>query len=149
MKVTLTVEADELKLAQLLSKFAEKYRMAYKLNRQAKGYRLEVELNSDDFGELIRRMNHLKDATFKIEEMRGGGLLDKLNVSLTRTNVDALVGKEALAKTDIDPLDGGVIKLGGELWLSRPADNAVIKGGSKVRVIRTEGVSLIVEGVTE
>ncbi len=149
MKVTLTVEADELKLAQLLSKFAEKYRMAYKLNRQAKGYRLEVELNSDDFGELIRRMNHLKDATFKIEEMRGGGLLDKLNVSLTRTNVDALVGKEALAKTDIDPLDGGVIKLGGELWLSRPADDAAIKSGSKVRVIRTEGVSLIVEGVNE
>ena len=149
MKVTLTVEADELKLAQLLSKFAEKYRMSYKLNRQAKGYLLEVELNSDDFGEFIRRMNHLKDTTFKIEEMRGGGALDRFNVSLTRTNVDALMGKEAIAKTDIDPLDGGIIKLGGEIWLSRPADDAVIKEGSKVRVIRTEGVSLIVEGVNE
>jgi hypothetical protein len=149
MKVTLTVEADELKLAQLLSKFAEKYRMSYKLNRQTKGYLLEVELNSDDFGEFIRRMNHLKDATFKIEEMRGGGLLDKFNVSLTRTNVDALMGKEAIAKTDIDPLDGGIIKLGGEIWLSRPADDTVIKEGSKVRVVRTEGVSLIVEGVNE
>jgi hypothetical protein len=149
MKVTLTVEADELKLAQLLSKFAEKYRMTYKLNRQAKGYLLEVELNSDDFGEFIRRMNHLKDATFKIEEMRGGGVLDRFNVSLTRTNIDALMGKEAIAKTDIDPLDGGIIKLGGEIWLSRPADDAVIKEGSKVRVIRTEGVSLIVEGVNE
>jgi hypothetical protein len=149
MKVTLTVEADELKLAQLLSKFAEKYRMVYKLNRQAKGYLLEVELNSDDFGEFIRRMNHLKDATFKIEEMRGGGVLDRFNVSLTRTNIDALMGKEAIAKTDIDPLDGGIIKLGGEIWLSRPADDAVIKEGSKVRVIRTEGVSLIVEGVNK
>jgi hypothetical protein len=149
MKVTLTVEADELKLAQLLSKFAEKYRMTYKLNRQAKGYLLEVELNSDDFGEFIRRMNHLKDATFKIEEMRGGGVLDRFNVSLTRTNIDALMGKEGIAKTDIDPLDGGIIKLGGEIWLSRPADDAVIKEGSKVRVIRTEGVSLIVEGVNE
>jgi hypothetical protein len=149
MKVTLTVEADELKIAQLLSKFAEKYRMSYKLNRQAKGYLLEVELNSDDFGEFIRRMNHLKDAAFKIEEMRGGGLLDKFNVSLTRTNVDALLGKEALAKTDVDPIDGGIIKVGGELWLSRPADDAVIKEGSRVRVIRTEGVSLIVEGVNE
>lgn len=149
MKVTLTVEADELKLAQLLSKFAEKYRMTYKLNRQAKGYLLEVELNSDDFGEFIRRMNHLKDATFKIEEMRGGGVLDRFNVSLTRTNIDALMGKEAIAKTDIDPLDGGIIKLGGEIWLSRPADDTAIKKGSKVRVIRTEGVSLIVEGVNE
>jgi hypothetical protein len=149
MKVTLTVEADELKIVQLLSKFAEKYRMSYKLNRQPKGFRLDVELNSDDFGEFVRRLNHLKDATFKIEELRGGGLLDKFNVGLTRTNIDALIGKEAIAKTDIDPLDGGVVKLLGELWLSRPEDEKVIKEGSKVRVIRVEGVSLIVEGVDE
>jgi hypothetical protein len=147
MKVALTVEADELKLAQLLSKFAEKYRMSYKLNRQAKGYLLEVELSSEDLGEFVRRMNHLKDATFKIEEIRGGGLLDKFNVSLTRTNVDALIGREAIAKTDIDPLDGGVTKLLGELWLSRTADDKIIKEGSKVRVIRIEGVSLVVEGI--
>ena len=149
MKVTLTVEADELKIAQLLSKFAEKYRMSYKLKRQAKGYLLEVALNSDDFGEFIRRLNHLKDAAFKIEEMRGGGLLDKFNVSLTRTNVDALMGKETIAKTDINSIDGGIIKLGGELWLARPADDVGIKEGSKVRVIKSEGVSLIVEGVNE
>ncbi len=147
MKVTLAVEADELKIAQLLSKFAEKYRMSYKLNREAKGFRLDVELNSDDFGEFVRRINHLKDATYRIEELRGGGLLDKFNVSLTRTNIDALIGKEAIAKTDIDPLDGGVVKLLGELWLSRPDDEKVIREGSKVRVIRVEGVSLIVEGV--
>jgi hypothetical protein len=147
MKVTLTVEADELKIAQLLSKFAEKYRMSYKLNRQAKGYLLEVELNSEDLGEFVRRMNHLKDATFKIQEMRGGGLLDRFNVRLTRTNVDALIGKEAIAKTDIDPIDGGIIKLGGELWLSRPEDDKIVKEGCKVRVTRVEGVSLIVEGV--
>jgi hypothetical protein len=149
MKVTLTVEADELKLAQLLSKFAEKYRLSYKLNRQIKGFKLEVELDSDDFGELIRRLNHLKDATYKIEELRGGGLLDSFNVSLTRTNIDALIGKEGIAKTDVDPLDGGVTKLQGELWLSRTDDNIVVKEGSRVRVIRVEGVSLIVEGVDE
>jgi hypothetical protein len=149
MKVTLAVDADELKIAQLLSKFAEKYRMSYKLNRQAKGFRLDVELNSEDFGELVRRMNHLKDATYKIEELRGGGLLDKFNVGLTRTNIDALIGREAIAKTDIDPLDGGVVKLLGELWLSRSDDETVIKEGSKVRVIRVEGVSLMVEGVNE
>ena len=108
-----------------------------------------MDLNSDDLGELIRRLNHLKDAQFKIEEMRGGGILDKFNVSLTRTNVDALIGKETVAKTDIKPMDGGVVKLGGEIWLSRPADDAIIKEGSKVRVIRIEGVTLIVEGVNE
>lgn len=149
MKVTLTVEADELKIVQLLSKFAEKYRVSYSLHRQAKGYLLKVELNSEDFGEFIRRLNHLKDAAFKIDEIRGGGLLDRFNVSPTRTNVDALVDKETIAKTDIDPIDGGIIKLRGELWLARPDDDKVIKEGSKVRVIRIEGVSLIVEGVNE
>ena len=149
MKVTLTMQADELKLAQLLSKFAEKYRMSYKLKRQSKGFQLELELNSDDFGELVRRLNHLKDATFKIMELRGGGLLDKFNVTPTRTNVDALINKEGIAKTDINPLDGGVTKVMGELWLSRTEDETVVKEGSRVRVIRVEGVSLIVEGVNE
>ena len=123
--------------------------MSYKLNRQPKGFRLDVELNSDDFGEFVRRINHLKDATYRIEELRGGGLLDKFNVSLTRTNIDALIGKEAAAKTDIDPLDGGVVRLLGEIWLARSEDEKVISEGSKVRVIRVEGVSLIVEGVDE
>ncbi len=151
MKVTLQVKADELKLAQLLSKFCEKYtHMTYKLNRRSNGYLLEVNLNSEDFGEFIRRLNHLKDATYKIEEMRGGGLLDQINVSLLRTNADAMVGKETIAKTDIDPLDGGIVKLGGELWLTKPVEEGcIIKEGSKVRVIRVEGVSLIVEKVED
>jgi hypothetical protein len=130
MKVILTVEADELKLAQLLSKFAEKYRMSYKLRRQTNRFQLELELNSNDFGEFVRRLNHLKEATYKIEELRGGSLFDKFNVHPTRTNVDALIDKVM-----------------GELWLSRTEDETVVKEGSRVRVIRVEGVSLIVEGV--
>jgi hypothetical protein len=150
MKVTLNVKADELKLAQMLSKFNEKYPLTYKLNRRPNGYILEVDLNGEDFGELIRRLNHLKDATYNIEEMRGGGLLDRINVSLLRTNSDALVGREALANTDIDPLDGGVVRLGGEIWAAKTVDDCnVITKGSKVRVVRVEGVSLIVEGVNE
>ena len=149
LKVILTAKADELKIVQLLSKFAEKYRLTYKLKRQGNEFQLEVDLDSDDFGEFTRRINHLKDAEFKIEEIRGGGALDQLNVALTRTNVDTLIGKEAVAKTDIDPLDGGVVKLSGEIWLARPADEVVIKQGTKVTVIRIEGVTLIVEGVNE
>ena len=149
MKVNLTVKADELKLAQLLSKFAEKYRMTYKLNRRTEGYSLEVELNSEDFGEFIRRLNHLKDAPYKIEEMRGGGLLDRFNVNSLRNNADSLVGKEATAKTDVDAIDGGVVKLGGELWMAKPDDCSIIQEGSKVRVVRVEGVSLIVDKTNE
>lgn len=151
MRIVLTVKVDELKLVQMLSKFSEKYtHMSYKLNRQPKGYLLEVDLDSEDLGEFMRRLNHLKDATYNIEEIRGGGLLDKINVRLLRTNSDALIGKEALATKDIDPIDGGVVKLGGELWLAKPVECcSIIKEGSKVRVVRVEGVSLIVDGVND
>jgi hypothetical protein len=111
MRIILTIKADELKLAQLLSKFSTTYRITYTLRRQNGGFLMDV--NTDDFGELVRRLNHLKGCTFKVKEMHGGGLLDKLNVKLTKTNIDALIGKTTVAKTDIDPIDGGVIKLVG------------------------------------
>jgi hypothetical protein len=145
MRVILTIEADELKLAQLLEKFADKYRIVYTLTRQNGGFLMKV--STDEFGELVRRLNHLKGCTFKIEEIHGGGLLDKLNVNLTKTNIDALVGRSTVAKTDIDPIDGGVVKLIGELWFCRPEYDVVIKEGSKVKVVGVEGVSLKVEEV--
>ncbi|NIV44039.1 hypothetical protein GWN49_04035 [Candidatus Bathyarchaeota archaeon] len=145
MRIVLTIKADELKLAQLLSKFSKKHRIMYTLTRQNGDFLMEV--NTSDFGELVRRLNHLKGCTFKVKEMHGGGLLDKLNVSLTKTNIDALVGKTTIAKTDIDPIDGGVIKLVGELWFCRPVYDKVIKEGAKVKVVGIEGVSLITEEV--
>jgi hypothetical protein len=145
MRIVLTIKADELKLAQLLSKFSKKHRIMYTLTRQNGDFLMEV--NTSNFGELVRRLNHLKGCTFKVKEMHGGGLLDKLNVSLTKTNVDALVGRTTIAKTDIDPIDGGVIKLVGELWFCRPVYDKVIKEGAKVRVVGVEGVSLIMEEV--
>jgi membrane protein implicated in regulation of membrane protease activity len=81
--------------------------------------------------------------------MRGGGLLDRFNVNSLRNNADSLVGKEATAKTDVDAIDGGVVKLGGELWMAKPDDCSIIQGGSKVRVVRVEGVSLIVDKTNE
>ena len=145
MRIILTVKADELKLAQTLEKFAEQYRITYAIKRKNGEYTLEV--HTDDLGELVRRLNHLKDSDFKIEEVHGDGLLHRLNVSPTRTNVDALVGRETVAKTDVDPVEGGVIKLMGELWFCRPVSDKVIKEGVRVRVVRVEGVSLIVEEV--
>ncbi|MEM2971748.1 MAG: NfeD family protein [Candidatus Bathyarchaeia archaeon] len=147
MRVTLTIKADELKLAQLLDKFSEQHRTTYTLKRKNGDFILQ--LNTDNFGELIRRLNHLKDCTFKVEEIHGGGLLEKLNVKPIKTNVDALVGMETVAKTDIDPLNGGIVKLMGELWFCRPEQDKIIKEGKKVRVVRVEGVSLIVEEVEE
>jgi hypothetical protein len=145
MRITLSIAADELKLAQLLAKFSEQYRTIYTLKRNDSKFTLQM--NTDNFGELVRRLNHLKDCTFKVEEIHGGGLLDRLNVRPEKTNVDALLDKETVAKTDIDPVNGGIIKLMGELWFCRPEHDKVIKEGTKVRVVRVEGVSLIVEEV--
>ncbi len=145
MRIILTIEADELKLAQLLDKFSEQYRTVYTLKRKNGEFILQV--NTDNFGELVRRLNHLKDCTYKVEEIHGGGLLEKLNVRLAKTNIDALLDKETVAKTDINPIDGGVVKLMGELWFCRPEHDKVIKEGAKVRVVRVEGVSLMVEEV--
>lgn len=145
MRIILTIKADELKLAQLLSKFSKTHRIMYRLTRQNGHFLMEV--NTDNYGELVRRLNHLKGCTFKVKEMHGGGLLDRLNANLTRTNIDALIGRTTLAKTDIDPIDGGVIKLIGELWFCRPAFDKVIKEGAKVKVVGVEGVSLIMEEV--
>jgi hypothetical protein len=147
MKVILTIKADELKLAQLLAKFAESYRSTYTLKRQNGGFVLEV--NTDNLGELVRRLNHLSGCDYKIVEVQGGGLLDKLNVRAIKTNVDAIVGRVTVAKTDIDPVDGGVVKILGELWFCRPKDEKAIKEGAKVTVVGIEGVSLIVEEVDE
>ncbi|MDH5786963.1 MAG: NfeD family protein [Candidatus Bathyarchaeota archaeon] len=134
-----------MKLAQLLEKFSEQYRIVYMLRRKNGEFILQV--NTDDFGELVRRLNHLKDCAFQVEEIRGGGLLEKLNVRRTKTNIDALLDKKTVTKTDVDPVNGGVVKLMGELWFCRPDHDKVIKEGTNVRVVRVEGVSLIVEEV--
>ena len=145
MRITLAIKADEFKLVQTLQKFAEQYKVSYTLTRQNGSFTLR--LKTDDFSELVRRLNHIKGCTFKIVEMYHGGLSDLINVNLTKTNVDALIGKVTVAKTDIDPVEGGVVKLIGELWFCRPRHDRVIKEGSQVMVVGVEGVSLIVEEV--
>jgi len=148
MRIILTVKADELKLIQLLAKFAETYKVTYSLTRCNGDFEMIVNTDAEGFGELQRRLGHLSACTFSVREVHGGGLLDRLNVRATRTNVDALIGKTTVAKTDIDPDEGGIIRLMGELWFCRPVREKVIKEGAKVGIVGIEGVSLIVEEVT-
>jgi hypothetical protein len=147
MRVTLAIEAEELKLAQLLAKFSEQYRVTYTLKRKNGEFILQAQISGDDLGELVRRFNLLKDCTHKVQEIHGGWHIDRLNVSPIKTNVDALIGKVTVAKTDIDPVNGGISKIMGELWFCRPEQDITIKEGTKIRVARVEGVSLIVEEV--
>jgi len=73
--------------------------------------------------------------------------LDTASLNLTRTNIDALIGKETIAQTDISPVDGGQIKIIDEIWFSKPLYDRIIRKGTLVRVMKIKGVSLIVDKV--
>jgi len=146
MIVTLTIKADDFKLTQTLDKFAMQYKVSYSLSRQNEHFILRVK--TDEFGELIRRLSLIKDCTYKIQELYDTRRFsDMINVNLTKTNIDALVGRSTVAHTDIDPIDGGIVKVVGELWFCRPKQDRVIKKGSSINIVGVEGVSLIVEEV--
>ena len=143
--IALRVEADEFKLYQVLDKFSQQRGASYSLVRCDDSFTLRVK--TDDFGELIRRINLIKGSKYQIMEMVGSPSVRDAKANFTPTNVDALVGRETVAQSDIKPVEGGLIKLLGEQWFARPEADDVIPKGAAVKVLRVEGVSLIVEEV--
>ena len=69
----------------------------------------------------------------------------KLNSRTVKTNIDALIGKEAVAQSDVDTLNRGEVRIEGKVWVAVPAEgSAAIRKGDVVRVKKVEGVKLIV-----
>lgn len=67
---------------------------------------------------------------------------------LTRTNVDAVIGKVGLVTAAIDNLHAtGQVKLGGVEWAARSTDGQPIEVGARVRVDKVEGVKVFVTAV--
>lgn len=65
-----------------------------------------------------------------------------------KTNVDALIGKTCVVKSGIDNIKGaGVVTLNGIEWSARSIGDLPIEEGSLVRVVKIEGVKLIVENI--
>ena len=68
---------------------------------------------------------------------------------ITRTNVDAMVGKICLVVADIDnPASQGQVKIGDVEWSARSADGTPIPAGTQVKIHRVEGVKVYVTPVT-
>lgn len=146
MIVTLVIKADDFKLTQVLNKFSKRYKVSYSLVRQNDHFVLR--LKTDKLGELVRRLNHIKGCTFKIQELiESQPFSGMVNVNLTKTNIDALIGQSTIAQTDVAPIDGGLVKVFGELWFCRPKHDKVITKGTHVSIVGVKGVSLIVEEV--
>lgn len=63
------------------------------------------------------------------------------------TNADVLIGKECIVTEEIDDLLGtGAVKVDGKVWTARTGkDGLRLMKGDKARVLRIEGVKLIVE----
>ena len=61
------------------------------------------------------------------------------------TNADRVIGQTALVTEDIDNLQGkGRVSISGADWTARAQEDRPIPAGSKVRVLRIEGVKVIV-----
>ena len=65
---------------------------------------------------------------------------------IVKTNVDSVVGSLGVVTQQIDNLQpAGQVKLGAMEWTARSASDESIPVGTRVRVVRIEGVKAIVE----
>ena len=73
-----------------------------------------------------------------------------VNSRVTPTNADICIGKDAVVTEAIDNLrETGAVRLDGKIWTARMAsESAGAEVGETVRVLRIEGVKLIVENTT-
>jgi membrane protein implicated in regulation of membrane protease activity len=68
----------------------------------------------------------------------------RLHPELTHTNVDALIGRKAVAVSAVDA-DGGQVKLDGDVWSARSFDDGhAIEPGQKVTVVEISGATAVV-----
>lgn len=69
--------------------------------------------------------------------------LDSKNI---KTNVDDVIGKSAIVTSEIYNLENkGTVKIGGMEWSARAEDNTKIEAGKVVKVLKVEGVKVIVK----
>ena len=65
---------------------------------------------------------------------------------VARTNADRVLGETALVTETVDNAQAqGQVRVDGQIWSARSAHDVVIPEGTQVRVLRIEGVKVIVE----
>lgn len=77
-------------------------------------------------------------------------LKNRITVKKTATNADAVIGTDGLVIEEIDnTLQTGRVSANGLDWTARSADGSIIKARQEVKVIKIDGVKLIVEAIPE
>lgn len=73
-----------------------------------------------------------------------------LNNRVEPTNADRVIGQEAKVTQAIDNIQGtGAVTIGGVTWTARSEHDTPIPAGAMVRVLRIEGVKVMVETIKE
>jgi len=73
-----------------------------------------------------------------------------VNAKVQPTNADMMLGKECRVTEAISNIEGtGAVYVDGKTWTARTADDTVVAAGELVRILRIEGVKLIVEKSVE
>ena len=69
-----------------------------------------------------------------------------VNSRVQPTNADMLIGKDCVVKETVDNLQGtGAVSVGGKVWTARTeAEGEVLPAGSVAKVLRIDGVKLII-----
>lgn len=70
-----------------------------------------------------------------------------LKPKLVATNADALVSRICVVTEEIDPVEGGRVKLGDVTWSARTESGKAIPVGSQVKILRIQGAKVFVEQV--
>lgn len=70
-----------------------------------------------------------------------------LKPKLVATNTDALVGKLCTVTEEIDPVEGGRVKLGDVTWSARSENGETIPTGARVKILKIQGAKVFVETV--
>lgn len=72
-------------------------------------------------------------------------LVKKDEEYISNTNIDALIGKYGIVEEDLSNIKYGIVNLEGEKWTAVSEEDVVIKKGEKVKVLRIDGVKLVVK----
>lgn len=70
-----------------------------------------------------------------------------LKPKLVATNADALVGRTCTVTEDIDPVEGGRVKVGDVTWSARSENGEVIPTGCRVKILKIQGAKVFVEAL--
>ena len=76
-------------------------------------------------------------------------VIKHLRVGRHKTNLDVIIDATAIVTKDIEAFKFGQVKVNGQIWTAATEEENTITKDSKVKVIKIEGVKLIVKTLEE